>query len=78
MTKQTDRLTRVEGKVDEVHRTVQALFNKFDDYVAEAQKGRIDCTRQQSKTDTQTNIQWYFIAVIIVGLVGIGLKSIGG
>ena len=78
MTKQTDRLTRVEMKVDEVSRTVNALFKKFDAYLIEAQDGRIKCATQQSSTETQTKIQWYFLAVIMVSLIGIGIKNIVG
>lgn len=77
MTKQTDRLTRVEMKVDEVSRTVNALFKKFDAYLIEAQNGRIACAKQQSSTDTQTKIQWGFILVIIIGLIGLGINKIG-
>jgi hypothetical protein len=65
-------------KVDEVSRTVNALFKKFDEYLIEAQHGRVDCTRQQASTETQTKIQWYFLAVIVVALIGVGVKNILG
>lgn len=69
MTKQTDRLTRVEEIVKNSDRTLTALFSKFDDFVNDTQKVRIDCAGKQGTTKAHTTIQWYFIGAIILSII---------
>jgi hypothetical protein len=78
MTKQTDRLTRVEERVINMDKKIDAMFTKFDRYFEKSENQTLICTKQQTKTETQTAVQWGFITVIVFGLIGIGLKSIGG
>jgi lysozyme family protein len=78
MTKQTDRLTKLEVKMDNVIDGLNEIKETLTDYIKEAQKGMIDCNIIQSSTGTQTRIQWYFLGALIMGLIGLGFKSIGG
>lgn len=74
MAKQTDRLTRVEEIVKGTDATVKKLFDKLDEFITDTQKVRIDCAGKQGKTETHTSIQWWFIAVIMITIIGLAFK----
>lgn len=70
MTKQTDRLTRVEGKVDEIGRTVNAYFIKLDKLVDPENGYIIKLGRDNENIKATQKVYTWILGIAFIAIIG--------
>lgn len=74
MTKQTDRLLKLEINQQDIKADVQDIKKMMSEFIKESQNGRVACGVKIASTETQTRLQWAILVMVIGSLIAMFIK----